>query len=167
VLCEKCHEREATIHVTQVIADKVTSHDYCESCGEPVLAQFQDENARPRPLESAGIWSEALDQFLAPGNPYAKAAYLFVFEGLDRAVARRKQGRHVTGRELLEALHDLAQKKFGHKAKAMLNSWGVFTCEDFGEIVFALVDWKILAKLPTDCMEDFRGGYDFETAFPE
>jgi len=167
MLCEKCHKQEATIHLARIVAGAMTSHDYCGDCGEPVLTDFHEGAARPALLNPADIWSDALDQVLTPGDDYAKAAYLFIFDGLERAMTRRKQGPHVTGRELLEALHDLAQEKFGRKAKATLNAWGVFTCEDFGEMVFSLVGWRMLAKTPTDSMDDFRGGYDFETAFPE
>ena len=34
MLCEQCHEREATVHVTMIVAPSgtMTKHDYCESC---------------------------------------------------------------------------------------------------------------------------------------
>jgi len=34
MLCEKCHQQEANVHVTLVDAPygDVTKHDYCESC---------------------------------------------------------------------------------------------------------------------------------------
>jgi len=38
-------------------------------------------------------------------------------------------------------------------------------CEDFGEIVFNMVENHLLAKTKKDSPEDFKGGYDFEEAF--
>jgi protein-arginine kinase activator protein McsA len=34
MVCEQCHEREATVHVTKEVAPSgtMTKHDYCESC---------------------------------------------------------------------------------------------------------------------------------------
>jgi uncharacterized repeat protein (TIGR04138 family) len=37
-------------------------------------------------------------------------------------------------------------------------------CEDFGEIVFNMVESGMLAKTEKDSREDFRGGYDFYEA---
>lgn len=34
MLCHKCHKREATVHLTQIIGDKVTTLDFCPECGE-------------------------------------------------------------------------------------------------------------------------------------
>jgi uncharacterized repeat protein (TIGR04138 family) len=50
-------------------------------------------------------------------------------------------------------------------AKTVLNRWGVRQCEDFGEIVFNLVEKRILGKTEQDRKEDFSGGYDFDEAF--
>lgn len=43
MLCERCHEREATVHVTGVddVSSSTTQHEFCESCfqqTEPALA---------------------------------------------------------------------------------------------------------------------------------
>ncbi len=35
MLCEKCNEQEATVHVTEVVAeapDEMKKHDFCEAC---------------------------------------------------------------------------------------------------------------------------------------
>ena len=41
MLCERCQEREATVHLTLVLshADEVTRHDYCDSCYPAVEAE--------------------------------------------------------------------------------------------------------------------------------
>ncbi|NQT84410.1 hypothetical protein HQ563_15405, partial [bacterium] len=42
---------------------------------------------------------------------------------------------------------------------------GVKGCEDFGSIVFNLVDQKVLSRTSQDSIDDFRDGYNFEEAF--
>jgi len=34
MLCEKCHEREAIVHVTEIVAgsDEMKKHNFCEPC---------------------------------------------------------------------------------------------------------------------------------------
>lgn len=73
--------------------------------------------------------------------------------------------RHIKGQELLEGLRDYALDRYGPLAWVLLQDWGVRRCEDFGEIVFNLVDCGALGKTEDDSREDFAGGYDFETAF--
>ncbi len=50
-------------------------------------------------------------------------------------------------------------------ARTVLNRWGVKRCEDFGELVFNLVQKGVLGKTDQDRKEDFAGGYDFDEAF--
>ena len=63
-------------------------------------------------------------------------------------------------------LRELAIESFGKRAKAWLNSWGIFKREDFGEVVFNLVKVGLLAKQAEDTKEAFQGGYNFDVAFP-
>jgi uncharacterized repeat protein (TIGR04138 family) len=47
-----------------------------------------------------------------------------------------------------------------------LNAWGIFKCEDFGEIVFNFIDAGLMTKSAEDDKKDFQNGFDFDTAFP-
>jgi uncharacterized repeat protein (TIGR04138 family) len=47
----------------------------------------------------------------------------------------------------------------------VLREWGVTTTQDFGEIVFHLVEAELLSKTEEDRLEDFRDVYAFEDAF--
>jgi uncharacterized repeat protein (TIGR04138 family) len=49
----------------------------------------------------------------------------------------------------------------------VFNFWGVQTTEDFGHIVFNLVEKGLLSKTPEDSLEDFRDVYDFKKVFEE
>jgi uncharacterized repeat protein (TIGR04138 family) len=126
-------------------------------------------------------FDEALDQIVQQDTRYNRDAYLFVREALDhtqklvnkaaktetRAAEQTAEGkvRHVSGQELLAGIRDYALEQFGPMTLTVLNEWGVRRCEDFGEIVFNMVENHLLAKTKKDSREDFKGGYDFEEAF--
>ena len=92
-------------------------------------------------------------------------AYVFVHDAIGHTWARLDQRRHVTGKELLEGIKDLALKRYGPMARVVLNSWGIMTTDDFGVIVFNLVDAGVLSKTEEDHIEDFHAVYDFDEAF--
>lgn len=93
-------------------------------------------------------------------------AYDFIFEALDFTLRRRGGGaRHVTGAEILESLRLLALEQFGYLARAVLAQWGITRTEDFGDVVFNLIEADLLQKTANDRREDFVDLYDFATAF--
>lgn len=106
---------------------------------------------------------------------YSLQAYHFVFESLDFTTYKlgkdplspREKERHVTGRQLLEGAREFALQQFGYMARPVLEIWGIKRCEDFGEIVFNLVESGLMGRTESDTKEDFKGGYDFKTAFDE
>jgi uncharacterized repeat protein (TIGR04138 family) len=127
-------------------------------------------------------FDEALDLIIQKDPRYHREAYLFVREALDhtqkmvnkttksesRATAdapAEGRVRHVTGQELLAGIRSYALDQFGPMTLTVLNEWGVRRCEDFGEIVFNMVENLLLAKTKKDSREDFKGGYDFDEAF--
>ena len=91
--------------------------------------------------------------------------YCYVFEALDYTLRRLGAHRHVTGRELCEGVRDLAIEKFGPLAKTVFDHWGIRRTDDFGAIVFNLVDAGLMGKTDTDSPEDFRAVYDFDDVF--
>jgi uncharacterized repeat protein (TIGR04138 family) len=74
-------------------------------------------------------------------------------------------GTHVSGKELLEAIRRLGPDRFGLLTREVFRSWGVHTTDDFGEIVFNLVDAGLLSKTDEDSREDFRSVYSFDDVF--
>ena len=117
-------------------------------------------------------FGESVDEILRRDNRYDRDAYYFVREGLDFTLKMLKKQhhteitkRHVSGQELLEGLRRYALDQFGPMSKTVLDYWRVRNCEDFGEIVFNMVEKGILGKTEQDRREDFRGGFDFEEAF--
>lgn len=96
---------------------------------------------------------------------YKGEAYAFVMEALSYTQKKFNRPRHVTGEELLEGLKELLLKKFGPMTLNVLRHWGIQNTEDFGHIVFNLVENRILTKTEDDNFEHFRNGYDFTEAF--
>ena len=91
---------------------------------------------------------------------YAKEGYSFV---CDVVCA---QAQNLSAAELLDALRLVAIEKFGANAREQLRRWGITRCEDFGEIIFRLVEEHLLGAEPDEKREDFGSGYSFQSAFP-
>ncbi|HIE11488.1 MAG TPA: hypothetical protein EYP62_07735 [Kiritimatiellae bacterium] len=113
---------------------------------------------------------QALRRIREHDRRYAPEAYWFVCEGLNYTIRRLDRAEdpaqgHVSGRELLEGLRQYALENYGPVARRVLSSWGVNRTEDFGEIVFSLVEQGLVEADPGDSKADFAGGYDFDTAF--
>jgi uncharacterized repeat protein (TIGR04138 family) len=103
---------------------------------------------------------------------YHPQAYFFITEALRQAqelvgkdTAGDEESAHISGRELLEGVRILALKQYGMMAPVVFRSWGVNATEDFGHIVFELVDRGELRKTEQDQLSDFCEIYTFEDAF--
>jgi uncharacterized repeat protein (TIGR04138 family) len=110
-------------------------------------------------------FDSALEAVVTRDPRYHRDAYHFVREALDHTQGLYTKSGHVTGRELLEGIRDYALKQYGPMALLVLEEWGLRRCEDFGDIVFNLIDAQILKKTDRDTREEFAGGYDFAEAF--
>ena len=67
--------------------------------------------------------------------------------------------------ELIEGIRDYATELFGPLAPTVFRNWGLTATQDFGDIVFNLVENDLLNKTDADRREDFANGFDFDTAF--
>jgi uncharacterized repeat protein (TIGR04138 family) len=104
-------------------------------------------------------FEEALEIIAIKDPRYSRDAYIFVREALDftqRALARDKQGaiRHVSGQELLAGIKDYASAQFGPMAMTVLSEWGIHSCQDFGELVFNMVETGGCPMLSSDEITD-------------
>jgi uncharacterized repeat protein (TIGR04138 family) len=114
-----------------------------------------------------------IDELAAADPRYAPDAYHFVFEVLDfvleRAAARHGERlsteKHVSVAQLLDGLREYALDQFGPLARLVLERWGLRRTEDFGELVFTLVEHRLLNKQDDDRISDFRNGFNFREAF--
>ena len=116
-------------------------------------------------------FAEVIELIKKEDPRFESGAYFFVRQALDFTLRRLKSGKrqrtgsHVSGGELLEGIRDYALEQYGPMAKTLFDTWNVKTCEDFGRIVFHLVDFGVLGKTENDSEEDFRQCYTFEEAF--
>ena len=96
---------------------------------------------------------------------YKPEAYLFVLAALHFTVSRLPEPRHITGQELSEGIRIYGLDQFGPLTNEVFAHWGLSATEDFGHIVFSLVEAKLLGKTEEDSLEDFKNVYDFTAAF--
>ena len=105
---------------------------------------------------------------------YHAHAYDFVFAALK--YMQEQLGRntsndpddedtHLTGVELLYGIRDLARKQYGFLTITVFAHWGVRTTEDFGRIVFELIELDKMKKTDRDQLSDFYDVYSFRQAF--
>lgn len=106
---------------------------------------------------------DAIDHIRAVDPRFRREAYVFVLAGLEYVVSRLPEPRHITGRELLDGLAALAKQQFGAMAPAVFAEWGVQSSTDIGEMVFQLVEARLLGKRPEDSLQDFEG-FDLPSA---
>lgn len=110
--------------------------------------------------------------------PYPSEAFHFVSEGLAHTVqsihgqrdeakdmAPTDESRHINGRQLCLGLRNYALQRYGLLARTVLHRWNIKGTEDFGRIVFAMVDAGLMRKTEEDTPEDFQQVFDFHEAF--
>jgi uncharacterized repeat protein (TIGR04138 family) len=132
--------------------------------------------------------SHPIIKLLKQDRRYKIDAYAFVFDALNYAHTNLGMGserpaeaekdeeedepeegsskeaeRHLTGQQLCEAIRQYALEQYGYMAQCVLNSWGVKSTGDFGEIVFNLIGIGQMRKTPDDRREDFDNVFDFES----
>ncbi len=111
----------------------------------------------------------ALDQAFAQigerDGRYHERGLLFVLAALEFAQTRLPTRRHLSGQELAHACRDFALEQFGLLAPTVLRHWGIAATDDLGRIVYHLIDVGLLARQPSDRLEDFDHVYDFDEAF--
>jgi uncharacterized repeat protein (TIGR04138 family) len=104
---------------------------------------------------------------------YAYEAYEFIFQALEHT--QKMLGRvaeptradaptenHVSGRELLAGVTDLAKQEFGRMARVVFHLWGIDRTDDVGEIVFNLIEANLLSRTDRDQRSDFHNLFDLD-----
>ena len=114
---------------------------------------------------------QSMEQVIRSDGRYPMEAYAFLHEGLSEAVKKSRGEedstgqRHVTGRQLCEALCDLARERWGMMAKTVLAKWNIKETMDFGSMVYLLIDHGFMKKTEEDSVEDFRDIFSFDEVF--
>lgn len=108
---------------------------------------------------------EPLKPILEKDKRYKFEAYAFVLAAIEVARKQTKKEKHVTGQELCQGLKTLAQNEFGIMAKTVLETWGIKTTDDIGNIVYNMIEVGMMDKTEEDKLEDFHNVFDFEKVF--
>ena len=118
-----------------------------------------------------------LNRIVEKDSRYDREAYVFLRQALDFCqkthLKDRRKGRavevlaenHVSVAKLLDGIREYALQEYGPMAMMVLNSWGINSCADFGEIVFKMVEHRLLSVTEQDTREEFAKGFDFFEAF--
>ena len=119
-----------------------------------------------------------LNRIVESDSRYEREAYVFLRQALDfcqklrdpsarkaRVVETPTGENHISVAQLLDGIRQYALHEYGPMAMMVLNSWGVKSCEDFGEVVFKMVEHRLLSVTEQDTREEFRKGFDFFEAF--
>lgn len=116
-------------------------------------------------------FEEAVAKIVEKDPRYDREAYFFLRQALDFChkiilKADKSAGeRHVSVAQLLDAIRQFAIAQYGPMALTVLNEWGLHKSADFGDIVFNMVDHRLLSTTENDTREDFAAGFDFNDAF--
>ena len=98
---------------------------------------------------------------------FPNAAYRFLMDALEATRQRLGRDGHVNGRELLVGIENLARELFGPMSAMVFDEWGIRDGNDFGFMVFELVERGVLSRLDEDRIEDFSGGGSYQQIFEE
>ena len=115
-------------------------------------------------------FSDVIDEMLEKDPRYGKGAYYFVRSALDYTLKDLKkseelnESNHVSGQQLLEGIRKFALEQFGPLAYTVFDYWGLRESQDFGNIVFNLIEIGVLGKNEQDNIADFSEGFDFKEA---
>lgn len=108
---------------------------------------------------------EKVDFILSWDKRFDREAYYFVMQSLNFFQESNDRKGHVSASELLDGIKLLAIKLYGPMSKSIFNHWGLKTTEDFGCIVFNLINASVLGKSDQDELENFKDIFDFEDVF--
>jgi uncharacterized repeat protein (TIGR04138 family) len=107
-------------------------------------------------------------EFVCDALTYArKVLGLGTIEVVGEGTPEAREERHLTGQQLCEASRRLALDRYGMMAKVVLNSWGVNSTSDLGEIVYNLIRVEQMSKSAQDRREDFDNVFDFQKALQD
>jgi uncharacterized repeat protein (TIGR04138 family) len=104
---------------------------------------------------------------------YHPNAYRFLFAAL--RYTQEKLGRsqahgpdderaHISGQELVEGAREFGLEQFGLLARTVFRCWGIQSTDDFGRMVFEMIERGEMRKTDGDRLSDFAGVYDFADA---
>jgi uncharacterized repeat protein (TIGR04138 family) len=108
---------------------------------------------------------EKVEEITEKDSRYKPDAYEFVMQALWFTQRKLDRKGHISGRELLDGIREFGPDQYGPMTKIVFDHWGVNTTDDFGEIVFNMVERGLMGRTDKDSRDDFKNVYDFNEAF--
>jgi len=108
-----------------------------------------------------------------PHSKYHPNSYPFIFSALrftQQMLGKKPMQRpddeaaHITGQQLMDGVRQFALERYGLLAKTVFQQWKIHSTEDFGKIVFELIERGEMRKTNRDTLDDFRDIFDFDQA---
>jgi uncharacterized repeat protein (TIGR04138 family) len=118
-------------------------------------------------MEEKKNFYETIEEIYLKDKRYKPDSYEFVMQALHFTQNKLKRTGHISGTELLEGIREFVIEQYGPMAKTVLRHWGINKTEDFGNIVFNMIEKKLLAKTESDSINDFKDVYDFKVVFSD
>lgn len=106
-------------------------------------------------------FDELIEKIVEHDSRYAMQSYAFVNESVSFTIEKlnrtdRAPGkRHVSPRELVNGFLEFTAQEFGILGGRVMVFWGIRTGLDVGNIVFNMINAKILCASPEDTLEAF------------
>ena len=101
---------------------------------------------------------------------YPPEAYTFMRKAVDytsKKKIREKHDKdaHISTNELVDGIKSFALTEYGPMTRFVLSKLGIHSTEDFGNIIFNLIEFKIFGSNENDDQDDFKDAYSFDDAF--
>jgi uncharacterized repeat protein (TIGR04138 family) len=116
-------------------------------------------------MEEKKDFTQVVEEICCRDNRYKSESFEFVLQSLYYTQKVLKKTGHVSAGELLDGIRQYCIEQFGPMAQTVLAHWGITKTDDFGNIVFSMIEHKLLSKTETDTQEDFNDIYDFDVVF--
>jgi uncharacterized repeat protein (TIGR04138 family) len=169
----------ATMKIGRVVCLAIAMYTvkYCDRLGSKLGAFmeidiFELANRTKYPVEAFGFLQRGLDFSVRKTHGELKVDPEIAIDtdieadsSLHADLEEEMESRHVSGEQLCWGLRDYAVDQYGLMAQTVLRRWNITKCDDFGHMVFAMVDAEMMRKTDRDNVEDFFGVYDFSDAF--
>lgn len=110
-------------------------------------------------------FDEMVEDIVNKDPRYKEESYSFVMSALGFTQNKLNRKGHVTGKELLEGIRQLAVELYGPMARTVFEYWGIYNTMDFGHIVFNMVNVGLMGKTNQDSIDEFKDVYDFNKVF--
>ncbi len=92
--------------------------------------------------------------------PYAPEAFAFIYQAIEATsaeLAHDGQKGHMSAEQVYKGCIEYALLQFGPLADSVFQQWGIHESSDVGNIVYLLIEERILSKQKDDQLEQFEG----------